>query len=54
MLYFDFDLLSTKEATLRTNFYWDRGSLEKGTKMKDSLDSCETFLSISHSTDCLL
>lgn len=54
MLYFEFDPVSTKGATPRTNFYWDHGSLEKGTEMKESLGNCETFLSISHSTDHFL
>lgn len=54
MLYFEYDALSTKGAIPRTNFYWDHGSLEKGVEVKESLDNCENFLSILHSTDHFL
>jgi len=54
MLHFEYDLRSTTEAILRTNFFWDHGSLETGTEMKESLDNRENFLSILHLTDHFL
>lgn len=53
-LYLEFDPLSSNGATTRKSFCMDYGSLEKDTKMKESLDKCETCLRISQSTNWLL
>lgn len=54
-LYLEFDPLSANGATSRRkSFCRDYGSLEKDTKMKKSLDKCETFLRISQPTNWLL
>lgn len=53
-LYLEFDPLSANGATSRKTFCGDHGSLEKGTKIIESLDKCETFLRISQSTHWFL